>query len=202
MIHCTPSYLPHRAAAGGCSRSARCSGVSLANVWLMSSGNRMVASPWTLTGLDSGRSLPHDIASSGRAPAHAGASPCVAAGSNLTAWMSAECSTNWWPRCEKQSSRLLHVHRSAPVLVMKQGIVHTATSLNHTAFTQLVAQGCATETAPESDPSNSWAVLMNTAKSAPFLKRFAFKMWCLGTPAPPRTRHLSRRVQQGLAKVS
>lgn len=39
--------------------------------------------------------------------------------------------------------------------------------------------------APESLPSYSWAVLMKTAKSAPFRIRFALQIWCLGRP-PPR----------------
>ena len=38
--------------------------------------------------------------------------------------------------------------------------------------------------APESQPSNSWAVLINTQRSRPSLHAFALSTWCLLTPAP------------------
>ena len=52
--------------------------------------------------------------------------------------------------------------------------------------------------APESLPSNIWAVLMHTEKSAPFFIRLALLMWCFGRP-PPRT---SMPVFRGAASIA
>lgn len=64
-------------------------------------------------------------------------------------------------------------------LVAAPQLLQLATSRHH-ASSSKPAAGC--EHPPLSLPSNSWAVLTNTAKSAPFRIRLALQMWCLGTP--------------------
>ena len=132
-----------------------------AKVWLMMSGNRMEASPHTLTGCASARILPHETASSGRAPA---------AGTGARH----RCASLWvqHPRPAGPPHGRCCRRTSGPAATASGHAPTSRPSLQ-------LQQPCA----PLSLPSNSWAVLTNTAKSAPFFMRFALQMWCLGTPA-------------------
>jgi hypothetical protein len=86
----------------------------------------------------------------------------------------------------KQKKRFLF-HETAKVWATSNGktMVASAKTFTGSAVKRIFPHETASSgRAPLSLPSNSCPVFMYTAKSAPFLMRFALQMWCLMTPPP------------------
>lgn len=125
----------------------------------------------TLTGCASARILPHDTASSGRAPAR----------QRQQSMRLGRASCDLWPG--RAARRHAGNATDRECIDAQQARASLALPTSWARCTAGTNKKPRLHHSPLSLPSNSCAVLRNTAKSAPFFIRLALQMWCLGTPA-------------------